>query len=208
MSGVSASSTVSGSFWINVTNYPGSQAGILYGSSGLRILLSSTSTQPLTFVATNSAGTTILSVQTNTSTIATGINYFVRYCFDMTNAAKRFVYINDVSQSLIVSTYTNANIAHDLMAPIIGWNNGSGYLDGGLAEMYMTTSYIDFSLESERLKFRDAFGYPVNLSAQITAAAIPTPPIYVRFDPASQGTNSGTGGDFTKTGTITDGGQL
>lgn len=208
MSGVSASSTVSGSFWINVTNYPASQAGILYGSSGLRVLLSSTNTQPLTFVATNSAGTTILSVQTNTTTINTGVNYFVQYCFDMTNAAKRFVYINGVSQSLIVSTYTNDNIAHNLMAPIIGWNNGSGYLNGGLAEMYMTTSYIDFSQEAERLKFRDAFGYPVNLSAQITAAAIPTPPIYVRFDPASQGTNSGTGGDFTKTGTITDGGQL
>lgn len=207
MSGVSASKTVSGCFWIRVANFPASQAGVLYGAYGLRIRVTSTTSQPLTFSATNSSSSIILSVQTNTTTFSTTPYYCVQYCFDMADSAKSFVYINGVSQSLIVSTYKNANIAHNLMAPIIGWNNGSGYLNGGLAEMYMTTEYIDFSLESNRLKFCDAFGNPVDLSAQITAAAIPTPAIYMRFPPTSFGTNTGTGGDFTPT-SITDGGQL
>ena len=130
------------------------------------------------------------------------------FCFDMSDSGKRFVYVNDVSQSLIVSTYTNQNIAHDLMSPYIGYNGSSNFLTGGIAELYMTNSYIDFSQEANRLKFRDAFGNPVDLTQQIQAAAIPTPAIYMRFPPTSFGTNSGTGGNFTVNGTITDGGQL
>lgn len=90
-------------------------------------------------------------------------------------------------------------------------NSGSSTsepLNGQLSELYLSSTYIDFSQEANRLKFRDCFGNPVNLSAQITAQAISNPIVYIRFDPSSQGANSGTGGNFTKTGTITDGGQL
>jgi len=81
-------------------------------------------------------------------------------------------------------------------------------MNGQISELYLSSSYIDFSQEANRLKFRDCFGNPVDLSAQITAQSIPTPIVYARFPPTSFGTNSGTGGDFTVTGTITDGGQL
>ena len=88
-------------------------------------------------------------------------------------------------------------------------NRGSEYITNGvLSELYFTTDYIDFSQEANRLKFRDAFGNPVDLTPQIEAGDIPTPAIYMRFDPASFGTNSGTGGDFAKGGTAVDGGQL
>ena len=67
---------------------------------------------------------------------------------------------------------------------------------------------VDFSSEANRLKFRDAFGNPVSLGTDGSTPTGTAPAIYMRFDPASQGTNSGTGGAFTKTGTINDGGQL
>lgn len=207
MSGVSARSTVSGCFWLRIASYPSTQALVLYGDYGLRIGVTTTSSQPLTFSATNSSSNIILSLQINTTTFGTGTFYCVQYCFDMNNSSKRFVYVNGVSQSLIVSTYTSGNIAHNLMAPIIGWNGGSGYLNGGIAEMYMTTDYIDFSQEANRLKFRDAFGNPVDLTQQIEDGAIPNPAIYMRFPPTAFGTNYGTGGAFTAT-SITDGGQL
>jgi len=90
-------------------------------------------------------------------------------------------------------------------------NSGSSRTDpmnGQISELYLSSSYIDFSQEANRLKFRDCFGNPVDLSAQITAQSIPTPIVYARFPPTAFGTNSGTGGDFTVSGTITDGGQL
>jgi hypothetical protein len=37
---------------------------------------------------------------------------------------------------------------------------------------------------------------------------LPNPAIYMRFDPANQGKNDGNGGDFVKSGTILDAGQL
>ena len=77
-----------------------------------------------------------------------------------------------------------------------------------VSEFYFATDYIDFSQEANRLKFRDAFGNPVALLPQIEAGEIPNPAIYMRFDPANFGKNSGTGGDFTVNGTITDAGQL
>lgn len=90
-------------------------------------------------------------------------------------------------------------------------NTGSSRTDpmnGQISELYLSSSYIDFSQEANRLKFRDCFGNPVDLSAQITAQSIPTPIVYARFPPTAFGTNSGTGGDFTVSGTISDGGQL
>ena len=87
-------------------------------------------------------------------------------------------------------------------------NFSTTYFDGKLSEFYFTTNYIDFSLESNRLRFRDCFGNPTNLSQQITDGTIPNPEVYMRFNPSSFGTNSGTGGNFTVNGTITDAGQL
>lgn len=81
-------------------------------------------------------------------------------------------------------------------------------LNGYLAELWFSDTFIDFSQESNRLKFRDAFGNPVNLG---TDGSVPTgtaPLMYMRFDPLSFATNSGVGGNFTINGTITDGGQL
>lgn len=91
----------------------------------------------------------------------------------------------------------------------IGARQGaSQFFNGRLAEFYLTTDYIDFSQEANRLLFRDAFGNPTDLPAAIAKGTVPNPAIYMRFDPANQGLNSGTGGNFTKSGSITDGGQL
>jgi hypothetical protein len=178
------------------------------GSQRLRVLKDTSNR--LWFVGNSSAGTTILSV--TAGTLAANTTYSVQFCFDLTNTAKRFVYINGVSETLNVTTYTNASIelseSHAAVAAL--WD-GSSYvqqLDGKVAELYIASDYIDFSQEANRLKFRDAFGNPVDLTQQIEDAAIPNPAVYMRFPPTAFGTNSGTGGDFTVTGTITDGGQL
>ena len=157
--------------------------------------------------AWSSAGTKILDAIASTTVISTGTNYSIQACVDLTATAKRFIYVNGAAETVAYSTYTNANIALSRLYSGIAALNSVTY-NGRLAEFYFTTDYIDFSKEANRLKFRDAFGNPVDLTPQIQAGTIPNPAIYMRFDPANFGKNSGTGGDFTVSGTITDGGQL
>jgi hypothetical protein len=160
----------------------------------------------------NSSGLIRLNATTNTL-LSAGTTYSIQICVDLANTSNRFVYINNVLDSSVTwSTYTNDLIDFEVASSPdhrIGIkNSGSAYIDGKLSEFYFTTSYIDFSQEANRLKFRDAFGNPVPLLPQIAAGTIPNPAILMRFDPADQGKNDGTGGAFTKSGTITDGGQL
>ncbi len=141
-------------------------------------------------------------------------HHSVNICIDLENASKRFFYINNIQESVTWNSYVNSNIRFSSVTSAsigVDWNGVSTYqthLDGKLSELYFTTDYIDFSLEANRLKFRDAFGNPVDLRPQIEAGTLPNPAIYMRFDPANKGKNDGTGGDFTVNGTITDGGQL
>ena len=77
------------------------------------------------------------------------------------------------------------------------------------AVSYFSAAYIDFSQESNRLKFVDALGYPMDLTTQIEAGDIPTPLIHMKFESTtSLGTNSGSGGDFTVNGTVTSGSDV
>ena len=156
----------------------------------------------------NSSGTLILSSDLATEQITSGTNHHVCGCIDLSNTSKRFVYLNGVAMTgFSWPTYTNDNIDFTGDSYRIG-NFSTTYFDGKLSDFYFTTSYIDFSLESNRLKFRDAFGNPVNLTQQIENGSIPNPPIYMRFDPSAFGTNTGTGGNFTVNGTVTDAGQI
>jgi hypothetical protein len=150
-----------------------------------------------------------LSVVLGGSALSINTPYFIQMCFDMTDTSKRFIYVNGSQNTPTWSSYGNNNFTFTTANyNSIGSRNTSYKLDGKMSEFYLTTQYIDFSLEANRLKFRDTFGNPTNISAAITAQSVPNPSIYLRFDPAAQGTNAGTGGNFTKFGTISDGGQL
>lgn len=164
----------------------------------------------LVLIGYNAATSTILLITAGTLSAST--QYAIHVCIDLADTGKRYVYVNGVSQSLTVTTYTNDSIDLSGVRGTVGagWNGDSyaANLQGKLSEFYFTTDYIDFSQEANRLLFRDAFGNPTDLPAAIAKGTVPNPAIYMRFDPANQGLNSGTGGDFTKSGTITDGGQL
>ena len=159
----------------------------------------------------NSSGTVVLNTSIS-GTYTTATTYCLMISVDLTSTSNRSVYVNNVLQTVSWNTYTNSNIKFsDAYCTIGAIYNGSGYgnyMNGKLSEFYLTTDYIDFSQEANRLKFRDAFGNPVDLRPQIAAGTLPNPAIYMRFDPANFGKNSGTGGDFVVNGTITDGGQL
>jgi hypothetical protein len=194
--------TFSYSFWINVDSFSTDFAFIIRTSGGIGYFL-------VDVGYPTSGNITVRSSQFSGSiTVGTGSWYHIAVCVDLSDTAKRFIYHNGVLASSSWTSYNNTDIDFTGMTECnIGGE--SGYqLDGKLSEFYFTTDYIDFSQEANRLKFRDAFGNPVDLTPQIEAGTIPNPAIYMRFDPSNWGRNSGYGGDFTAYGTITDGGQL
>lgn len=209
---VSDSGTISGSFFVSFDTISSTEDELLViRSSALDTKLElkrNYNSSYISLAAYNAAGTQLLNCRTATGSIAINTTYQICFCIDLSNTAKRFFYINGVLDSSSWSTYTNGTIDLTSDNTWIGQNNGGGFLNGKLSEFYFTNEYIDFSQETNRLKFRDCFGNPTDLPSAITAQSVPNPAIYMRFDPASFGTNSGTGGNFTVNGTITDGGQL
>lgn len=158
----------------------------------------------------NVSNVTILYTDTGASSIAYGTWYHVCGMVDLSNTSNRGVFINNVSKASTWSNYVNENIPFSAFSlnHIHGEVANPSSDNSFMSELYFTTDYIDFSQEANRLKFRDAFGNPTDLPSAITALSVPNPAIYMRFPPTSFGTNSGTGGDFTVSGTISDGGQL
>lgn len=168
-------------------------------------------TNKLLISCQSSGGATVLYAESNT-TFSAG-TYYIQLCIDLSDPNKRKVFSNGVEVAFTYTNYSNTAIASTSFVTVGCYCSNSGsslanYLDGKLSEFYFTTEYIDFSQEANRLKFRDAFGNPVDLRPQIAAGTLPNPAIYMRFDPSNFGKNSGTGGDFVVNGTITDGGQL
>jgi len=149
-----------------------------------------------------------LQYNSNTS-IEANTTYHVLVSVDLTNTAKRHVYINGVLDAGSWFYYVNTPLSID-RSPIALFSDHDGFstMRGQLGEFYLANSYLDIGQEANRLKFRDCFGNPVDLSAQITAAAIPTPAVYMRFPPTAFGTNSGTGGAFTVNTSPQDRGQF
>ncbi len=211
---ISAGSMFSSSLWVRpnalaVTN----RVFRIAGTSAPAVDIYIDTADKLNLTCKNTAGTLLVFAVSSAAipSWATTADFCIQISIDTTNSSNRFVYVNGAAITMTWTNYASGAIEFNGTAPMFGgyWN-GSYHTQAQfkLAEFYFTTDYIDFSQEANRLKFRDAFGSPVALLLQIEAGAIPAPAIYLRFDPADQGRNDGTGGNFTKSGTITDGGQL
>jgi len=151
-----------------------------------------------------------LAVNTSTNSASNNTWHIVLVSVDLSDTGKRHCYIDGVSDGTF-TTYVDQPISFDSMDVVeIGRDfDGLNYWPGYIGFMYMSTSYIDFSQEANRLKFVDGLGYPVDLQPAIDAGDIATPLIHMKFDDTSAlGTNSGTGGDFTVNGTIKSGADV
>jgi hypothetical protein len=212
LTGITNTKQITLSFWATFDNWGQVILSLADSAGNFNVYVDNASNKIRVF-ACNASGAIILQAETP-ATLSTGTSYHIQMCADMTSTTLRAFYINGVSVAATWS-YTNDTIAYQQASlPTIGayWN-GSQYtaasrLDGRISELYLSNGFVDFRFEANRLLFRDAFGNPTDLPSAITAATVPNPAIYMRFPPTAFGTNSGTGGNFTVNGTITDGGQL
>ena len=204
------------SFWCRIDAGDGttrllqSSATTVGGATqGFRVFANTTN--GIEFLGTNAAASSILSITTSTNSVLAGATWRHVLCsFDMSDTAKRHLYLNDVSD-LNVATYTNDTIDYTFADWSIGARpDGAVKVDGCFAEFYLAFGqYLDFSIIANRRRFISANGKPVWLG---TDGAIPTgtaPLVYQRVADgaavATFATNLGTGGNFSITGTLTAG---
>jgi hypothetical protein len=144
----------------------------------------------------NSSASVILDAASSSASIGTTDWHVVLISIDLTDSGKRNLYVDGVSD-YNHTTYTNDTIE---MAPtgdvVIGSSLSTNRFDGKIGFFWFDDSYVDFSDETTRLKFFDAFNYPVDLGADGSLPTGSQPLVYLNND-FHLGTNLGSAGNFT-----------
>lgn len=115
------------------------------------------------------------------------------------------LYINGVLED----THTPSNVTLDYMQSEHHISASSRKINADFAGFYFNkTSYLDLSVLSNRRKFITSAGKPANLGVNGQLPTGSPPIIFLNLNNgdavSSFGTNKGTGGDFTITGTLTE----
>ena len=118
---------------------------------------------------------------------------------DMSNAAKRHIYIGHTSLGVTATTYTDDTLGlssnYEFGTRIAGSNKFAGC---AAPIFYADSQYIDLSVEANRLKFIDAAGKPIDYGPTGSLPLGAPPQVYAPNGDLS--TNLGSAGNFTNTG--------
>lgn len=142
----------------------------------------------------------------NTVLAASGWNHLLFGINLVATPVAKF-YLNDVAQGAPLTGPTTDDIAWGSLTNFfLGSDSTAGnkWL-GDMAEFYLNNGeYLDFATESNRRKFIDASGYPVDLGADGSTPTGTAPIIFQEGATAAWHTNKGSGGGFTESGALTD----
>ena len=157
----------------------------------------------------NTAGTMILNLQGDIQSgyDFTSRNAVVVISLDLSDAGKRFVYVNGSTTTLAASAYTNDNIDFTTANYFVGRDvaSGTNASAGRLGNVFFDTKYIDLSVPANLAKFVTGTGIdakPVDLGANGEKPFGTPPLIYLPMYGNNAGKNYGTGGDFTVNGGV------
>jgi hypothetical protein len=204
LTGAADSGTVAFSFWINPEEYPIADQHIvsLEQSGNVRFAIILKTTGQLQLFARNAAGTTILDIDTDTLLLP---NQWFHVCgsVDLSDVADRYIFIDDVSSDLTVTTYTDDDIDFTTNNASVGGRvDGSQLFNGSLAEVWLEDGlFIDFSVEVNRRDFISTNGRPVSLGSDGSGPGV-SPLVYLSGQDGDFPTNKGTGGGFTENGSL------
>ncbi len=204
--GPSSTTQWSGSFWVKLDTL--GSYDIIFdsrtGTNTLDVNLDVLNDGRIQFLATNTADTTVLNL--HSSALADTNWHHVMWSFDLSNTAKRHVYIDGATAINTVTTYNTAETM-DFSGAIwtIGaYAAGSLPIDADLADFWIDFgSYIDLSIEENRQRFVSASGMPKYLGQDGSIPTGSAPYIFLTGDTANWHTNKGTGGGFTENGALT-----
>lgn len=150
-------------------------------------------------------GSTIFSCTSTVTVTASSGWVHILISWDL-SASAAHLYLNDVDR-YSAGTLTAGTLDYTWSECTIGARaGGSNPLDADVADLYLNFGeYLDFSTESNRRKFIDASGKPVDLGSDGSTPTGTAPIIFLSGETASWHTNKGGGGGMTETGALTDG---
>jgi hypothetical protein len=210
LTGNSDGKTFTFSAWLYPTVQP--SAGFFFDiadpvggvSNPKRFYMRISSNQLLIQVATTPYETIVLTA-TSSASLPNDTFCNILVSCDMANAANRYIYINDVADSVTWTTYADLNIpftggAGGTRFGIGATAAGSANYKGRISGLYLDYTYRDLSIEANRRLFIDDDGLYVTPP---TTGIISVP----MDDPADPGRNDGTGGNFTLNGVVARSGR-
>lgn len=141
--------------------------------------------------------------------MSAGTLYHIAFSVDLSDPAKRHVYINRTAETMSWDTYFDNGIGADATAATITWFNNIDatlLLKADAGHLYSAPGqYLDISNVTNLNKFIDTGGEAVDLGADGSTPTGVAPLMYFKGAAATFHTNLGTGGAFSVAGgTITD----
>lgn len=194
------------SVWVRLDGGDATIRTILYGTNA-RMLARIFSNDTVQLFATDSADGQVLGVD-SVSTLTAGASWrHILASWDCSSPAfTAAIYIDDVSDHSL--TVASGTIDYTLADWAIGAAlDTTEKFDGAIADLYFDQgTYMDFSIEANRRKFRTAAGKPADLGSDGSTPTGSAPISYHHLDDgeavANFATNRGSGGNFTITGTL------
>ncbi len=190
------------SLWFNRAVFTGTP--FLLANTTVRIGIEFRGGNEIRVRGRNTSGSTILEVSTVTTFGASGWHHFL-LSFDLANSSNRHLYIDDVDDAGTWSPYDDELIEFTRDDHAIGAGIGGGTkYDGDLADVWIDYGrFVNFSTVSNRRKFIDAAGKPVDLGSDGSIPFGAAPIMYFSGPTDTWHTNDGDGGGFTENGALT-----
>jgi hypothetical protein len=191
------------SFWIRLDGGDGATQRIIGTSTPIRFFCNRQNSDKFRVRGSNTSNTVVLEIISTTSyTVASPGGWIhVIFAWDL-STPETHLWINDSNDEDTGSTTETSSETVDYTQSdySIGASTTGGQdMNACLSEFWFDNVFIDISTESERRKFIDASGKPVDLGSDGSTPNGASPLIYSPDGDIS--TNAGTGGNFSATGT-------
>ena len=200
--------------WLDINNV--SKDGVwmnIMANTGNRFKVSREANNKIYVEGQTSSNTVVLQLITTNlynSTTNPGLIH-VLASWDIANA-KGFLYINDAADLAASPTLVNTNIDYISGTANFGFGDRPDATQakyaGSMGQMYFSKDYVDISVTANRRKFINADLTPVDFGANGSTPTGSQPIVYLNNSFDTFQTNLGTGGGFTESGQLVDGGYL
>jgi len=198
---LSNSKQLTASFWLKYeggsTYFFSTQAPGVSGLSFRRV----NSNKNLEILGANNSNTSIVSIESNSNTVLDSEWTHVLISFDLSDPAKRHLYINGVNEFASASIYLDDTLELDAQI-YIGSLNSISKAQVELADFWIMDGYIDLSVDANLRKFIDVGGNPVYLGENGELPTGTSPDVFLSGDTDTWHTNKGTGGGLTENGAL------
>jgi hypothetical protein len=197
------------SCWFKFDSTVSGTATYFYQSGGTYFDIRRADTNKINITAYTSGSSALLHVNSTTTwgEVSSGWHHIV-ISWNLVDTPVVHMYIDGVVDQITGTLIAgNINYAGSGSVQKLGsqWEGGSGWLEGQLAQFYLTNEYVDITSATNLAKFITTDGYPVDMGSDGSTPTGTAAKLFFNSAVDSWHTNDGTGGGMTEVGALTAG---